>query len=261
MMMTGGWPESESSLRAAMRRATPEYPIPGLRASQTSGAPALTTPSRVRYSLAVLVLRAIAVAALTVPASARADAPGAEPGFRLSLGGGVAIPLGDFASERLVLPSPRAMARGGYELMWGRIGLTPQARVEYIQFANDFEKWSETGNDVRLSFFHFDVGFRFAGHVGRAAPFAELGLGVDISTIDRVYLQSIGDLGPSGGDLGMHMGFGVDVALTKGWGIGVMATIHPGFTAFAIAEDYYGSTFEGADVAYFAVDFVVNAGF
>jgi len=163
------------------------------------------------------------------------DSAFARSGFRFSLAPGIAVPFGDWTGDSISRSSTFGLRLGG-EIIRGNLGITPAFRLDYVQWANDF--------DVSLHLLHFGLECRGALHRGRLVPYVSLGLGGDYQANTDVPASQ------SGFGLGLNVALGTDFLLTPRFAIGAALTIHPGFAP--------SSSVDGApDVRYVAISFAI----
>ncbi len=178
----------------------------------------------------------VAVATVSEAAGPELPPPFAQAGLRLSATPMLVVPTGDL--EDGITTSFGVTARAGYEVMFGRFGVTPAVRGEYIRLRPEDDRFG-------FNFVHAGAELRGAVHLGRAIPYFGLGVGADISHVSADRLDSETSVGP-----GITLSFGVDAAVHDGFGLGLGMTFHPGLTEVIDDTD--------VNVGYFAIGLTVQ---
>ncbi len=140
----------------------------------------------------------------------------ATDGVRVGAGVGMAFATGDVGDAELFDSSLQVNARAGYGLLveGGQVEVTPAARFAFISWAGI--------DEGSARHFHFGGEVRGAVHLGRVAPFASLGVGLDVNTVGNSDLDA-------GKGFGLNIELGAEVLATERLGLAIGLQIHPGF--------------------------------
>lgn len=173
--------------------------------------------------------------------------PAVTPGVRLGIQMTPAFPGGDFASAADTGIGGRL--RLGSEYMFGRLGVAPGVSVQFLRFHIDTDPGVPKG-----SWWYVGVlpGVQVAAHLGMAAPFFGIGIGVDHfrPTTDLADTYEANGADRSATGAGFEFVLGSDVWLTSAFGLHFGLQAHPGAVEW-----------EGQSIHFTAFDLGMTAAF
>jgi len=189
---------------------------------------------------------------------ARADSgpgllrPFAREGWRLVTQIAPIFPTSDLGDTRDLMAastgfSPRIGV--GYEYMFGDLGITPGLAVQFARFGMEYQ-------DGSVLYVGLQPNVQAALHLGRFAPYASLGVGVDHFHLAGGIANLLGELGgnTSTTGVGVDLQFGANVFVTPSVSLGLAWQIHPGFTTFKLED----TDRTGGSMAFMSVLFGVS---
>jgi hypothetical protein len=160
--------------------------------------------------------------------------PALREGWRLMTQLAPIFPTSDLGNTRDLMAattgfSPRINV--GYEYLFGELGVTPGVAVQLARFGMEYQ-------DGSVLYAGLQPNVQATLHLGRFAPYASVGVGVDHFHLTGDIANLLDVLGgnTSTTGIGFDVQVGANVAISPSTSLGLAWQIHPGFTTFKLDD-------------------------